>query len=36
MAQMRAISQKYHARLDVDYTGQRFTVQTALQLPDAA
>lgn len=36
MAQMRSVAQKYHARLDVDYTGQRFTVQTALQLPDAA
>ena len=36
MAQMRAVSQKYHARLDVNYTSQRFTVQTALQLPDAA
>ena len=36
MAQMRSVAHKYHARLDVDYTGQRFTVQTALQLPDAA
>lgn len=36
MAQMRSVAQKYHARLDVDYNGQRFTVQTALQLPDAA
>lgn len=36
MAQMRSVAQKYHARLDVDYTGQRFIVQTALQLPDAA
>ena len=36
MAQMRSVAQKYHARLDVDYNGQRFTVQTALQLPGAA
>ncbi len=36
MAQMRSVAHKYHARLDVDYNGQRFTVQTALQLPDAA
>ena len=36
MAQMRSVAHKYHARLDVDYTGQRFTVQTALQLPGAA
>ena len=36
MAQMRSVAHKYHARLDVDYNGQRFTVQTALQLPAKA
>lgn len=34
MSQMSAIAEKYMSILDVSYTGQAFTVQTALKLPE--
>ena len=33
LAQMRAVAKKYESVLDVSWTQERFTVQTALQLP---
>lgn len=36
LPQMSAIAQKYHSILDISYTANTFTVQTALKLPDEA
>ena len=33
LRQMRAVAEKYHSVLDIQYTADRFTVQTALQIP---
>lgn len=33
LAQMRAVAEKYSSVLDISWTEERFTVQTALQNP---
>ena len=34
LVQMRAVAEKYNSVLDISYDQDRFTVQTALALPD--
>ena len=34
LSQMRAVAEKYNSVLDISYDQDRFTVQTALALPD--